>query len=72
MPNENTIPHFRIQLTERATLHPLMQVFEQQLRKARYLVTGGKIVDATLVPAAKRRDTHKKATMKASKSAKQL
>lgn len=50
-----------------------MQAFEQQLREAGYLAMGGQIVDTTLVPAPKQRNTDgEKAAIKASKSAKQI
>lgn len=50
-----------------------MQAFEQQLREARYLAMGGQIVDATLVPAPKKRNTEEeKAAIKAGRSAKQI
>lgn len=50
-----------------------MQAFEQQLREARYLAMGGQIVDATLVPAPKQRNTEEeKSAIKAGKSAKQI
>jgi hypothetical protein len=50
-----------------------MQAFEQQLRDAGYLAMGGQIVDATLVPAPKQRNSEdEKAAIKAGKSAKQI
>lgn len=50
-----------------------MQAFEQQLREAGYLAMGGQIVDATLVPAPKQRNTDdEKAAIKAGKSARQI
>jgi len=70
MPDENTIRHYRNRLTESGTLDALMQAFEQQLREAGYLAMGGQIVDATLVPAPKQRNTEdEKAAIKAGKSA---
>ncbi len=73
MPDENTIRHYRNRLTESGTLEALMQAFEQQLREAGYLAIGGQIVDATLVPAPKQRNTEEeKAAIKAGKSAKQI
>jgi transposase len=73
MPDENTIRHYRNRLTESGTLEALMQAFEQQLREAGYLAMGGQIVDATLVPAPKQRNTEdEKAAIKAGKSAKQI
>lgn len=73
MPDENTIRHYRNRLTETGTLEALMQAFEQQLREAGYLAMGGQIVDATLVPAPKQRNTEdEKAAIKAGKSARQI
>jgi IS5 family transposase len=73
MPDENTIRHYRNRMTESGTLDALMQACEQQLREAGYLSMGGQIVDATLVPAPKQRNTEdEKATIKAGKSAKQI
>ncbi len=73
MPDENTIRHYRNRLTESGTLEALMQAFEQQLRERGYLAMGGQIVDATLVPAPKQRNTdEEKAAVKAGKSARQI
>ncbi|GIX19808.1 MAG: hypothetical protein KatS3mg120_1484 [Erythrobacter sp.] len=73
MPDENTIRHYRNRLTQSGTLEALMQAFEQQLREAGYLAMGGQIVDATLVPAPKQRNTEdEKAAIKAGKSARQI
>lgn len=50
-----------------------MQAFEQQPREAECLAMGGQIVDATLVPAPKRRNNEdEKAAIKAGKSARQI
>ncbi|CCW18087.1 Mobile element protein [Sphingobium indicum BiD32] len=69
MPDENTIRHYRSRLTESGTL---MQAVEQQLRERGYLAMGGQIVDATLVPAPKQRNTEEeKVAVKAGRSAKQ-
>jgi transposase, IS5 family len=73
MPDENTIRHYRNRLATSGTLEALMQAFEQQLREAGYLAMGGQIVDATLVPAPKQRNTEgEKAAIKAGKSARQI
>lgn len=73
MPDENTIRHYRNRLTESGTLEALMQAFEQQLRERGYLAMSGQIVDATLVPAPKQRNTEaEKAAVKAGRSAKQI
>ena len=57
MPNENTIRHDHNWLIESSTLEALKQAFEQKLHKVGYLAIGGQIVDATLVPAPKQRNT---------------
>lgn len=73
MPDENTIRHYRNRLSESGTLEALMQAFEQQLRERGYLAMGGQIVDATLVPAPKQRNTEEeKAAVKAGRSARQI
>lgn len=71
MPEENTIRHHRNLLTTSGTLKEFMEAFDQPLPEAGYLAMGGQIVDATLVPAPKQRNTEgEKATIKAGKSAK--
>lgn len=73
MPDENTIRHYRNRLTKSGTLEALMQAFEQQLCERGYLAMGGQIVDATLVPAPKQRNTEEeKAAVKAGRSANQI
>lgn len=73
MPDENTIRHYRNSLTTSGTLDTLMQAFELQLREAGYLAMGGQIVDATLVPAPKQRNTEEeKAAVKEGESARQI
>ena len=68
MPDENTIRHYRNRLTTSGTLEALMQAFEQQLREAGFLSMGGQIVDATLVPAPRQRNTdEEKAAIKQGK-----
>ena len=57
MPDENTIRHYRNRLGESGTLDALMKAFEAQLTEQGYLAMGGQIVDATLVPAPKQRNT---------------
>ena len=56
-PDENTIRHFRNRLTETGTLARVMKAFDWQLRKKGYVPMSGQIVDATLVPAPKQRNT---------------
>ena len=73
MPDENTIRHYRNRLSESGTLGALMEAFDQQLHEQGYLAMGGQIVDATLVPAPKQRNTEdEKAAVKAGRSAKQI
>lgn len=73
MPDENTIRHYRNRLGESGTLDALMKAFEAQLTEQGYLAMGGQIVDATLVPAPKQRNTEaEKAAIKKGRSAKQI
>lgn len=84
-PDENTIRHFRNRLTETGTLRRVMKAFDWQLRSEQANATGrrkpangyipmsGQIVDASLVPAPKQRNTEdEKAAIKAGKSAKEI
>jgi IS5 family transposase len=69
-PDENTIRHFRNRLTETGTLKRMMKAFDWQLRKKGYIAMSGQIVDASLVPAPKQRNTEaEKEAIKAGKSA---
>jgi len=69
-PDENTIRLFRDKLTETGTLKRVMKAFDWQLRKKGYIPMSGQIVDASLVPAPKQRNTEgEKAAIKAGKSA---
>ncbi|MFC4290800.1 transposase [Sphingorhabdus arenilitoris] len=73
MPDENTIRHYRNRLMESGALAEAMGAFEQQLQAQGYLAMGGQIIDATLVPAPKQRNTEaEKAAIKAGRSAKQI
>ena len=56
-PDENTIRHFRNRLTETGTLKRVMKAFDWQLHKKGYIPMSGQIVDASLVPAPKQRNT---------------
>lgn len=70
MPDENTIRHYRNRLTQSGAFEQLMQAFDQHLHEQGYLAMGGQIVDATLVPAPKQRNTQdEKAAVKQGKSA---
>ena len=72
-PDENTIRHFRNRLIETETLPVLMKTFEQQLEGKGYLPMGGQIVDASLVPAPKQRNTTgENAAIKEGKSAREI
>lgn len=69
-PDENTIRHFRNRLTETGTLKRVMKAFDWQLQKKGYIPMSGQIVDASLVPAPKQRNTEgEKAEIKAGRSA---
>jgi IS5 family transposase len=56
-PDENTIRHFRNRMTETGTFKRVMKAFDWQLHKKGYIPMSGQIVDATLVPAPKQRNT---------------
>ena len=84
-PDENTIHHFRNRLTETGTLTRVMKAFDWQLRSEQANATGrrkpangyipmsGQIVDASLVPAPKQRNTDgEREAIKAGKSAKEI
>ena len=69
-PDENTIRHFRNRLTETGTLKRVMKAFDWQLHKKGYIPMSGQIVDASLVPAPKQRNTDpEKEAIKAGKTA---
>ena len=73
MPDENTIRHFRNRLTETGTLKRVMEAFESQLRAKGYIPMSGQIVDASLIPAPKQRNTDaEKEAIKSGKKAKQI
>ena len=72
-PDENTIRHFRNRLTETGTLKRVMKAFDWQLQKKGYIPMSGQIVDASLVPAPKQRNTEdEKAAVKAGKTAQEI
>jgi IS5 family transposase len=72
-PDENTIRLFRNKLTETGTLRQVMKAFDWQLHKKGYIPIGGQIIDASLVPAPKQRNTEdEKAQIKAGKSARDI
>lgn len=73
MPDENTIRHFRNRMTETGTLKRVMKAFDWQLHKKGYIPMSGQIVDATLVPAPKQRNTDgEKAAIKDGKTAEEI
>ena len=57
-PDENTIRLFRNKLTETGTLRRVMKAFDWQLQTKGYIPMSGQIVDASLVPAPKQRNTN--------------
>ena len=72
-PDENTIRLFRNKLTQTGTLERVMQAFDWQLKKKGYIPMSGQIVDASLVPAPKQRNTDaEKAAVKAGRSAHEI
>ena len=72
-PDENTIRLFRDKLTETGTLKRVMKAFDWQLQKKGYIPMSGQIVDASLVPAPKQRNTDgEKEAIKAGKSAREI
>ena len=72
-PDENTIRHFRNKMTETGTLKRVMKAFDWQLNKKGYIPMSGQIVDASLVPAPKQRNTdQERQAIKDGKSAKEI
>lgn len=72
-PDENTIRHFRNRLTETGTLKRVMKAFDWQFHKKGYIPMSGQIVDASLVPAPKQRNTDgEKQAIKEGKSAREI
>ncbi len=60
-------------MTETGTLKRVMKSFDWQLHKKGYIPMSGQIVDATLVPAPKQRNTEgEKEAVKAGKTAKEI
>jgi IS5 family transposase len=72
-PDENRIRHFRNRLTETGTLKRVMKTFDWQLQKKGYIPMSGQIVDASLVPAPKQRNTEgDREAIKSGMSAKEI
>lgn len=62
-----------VQLTASGTLKRVMKAFDWQLRKKGYIPMAGQIVDASLVPAPKQRNSDgEKAAIKAGKTAREI
>lgn len=57
VPDATTLWLFRQQLTEQGLIEPLFECFDEYLRKQGYQAEGGQIVDATLVPVPKQRNS---------------
>jgi IS5 family transposase len=72
-PDENTIRLYRDKLTASGALKRVMKAFDRQLQTKGYVAMAGQIVDASLVPAPKQRNTDgEKAAIKAGKSAREI
>ena len=72
-PDENTIRLYRNKLTESGPLKRVMKAFDWQLHKKGYIPMAGQIVDASLVPAPKQRNTDgEKEAIKKGKSAPEI
>ena len=72
-PDENTIRLFRNKLTEIGTLKRVMKAFDWQLQKKGYIPMSGQIVDASLVPAPKQRNSDaEKAAIRDGKAASEI
>lgn len=72
-PDENTIRHFRNHMSETGTLQRVMKAFDWQLQKKGYIPMSRQIVDASLVPAPKQRNTDAEhEAIKSGKSAKDI
>ncbi|ESQ80286.1 transposase [Asticcacaulis sp. AC466] len=72
-PDENTIRHFRNRMTETGTLQQVMKAFDWQLHKKGYIPMSGQIIDASLVPAPKQRNTDsERDAIKSGKSAQDI
>lgn len=72
-PDENTIRLFRNKLTASGALKRVMKAFDWQLQKKGYIPMSGQIVDASLVPAPKQRNSDgEKEAIKAGKTAAEI
>jgi transposase, IS5 family len=57
VPDARTIWLFREKLTQAEAIKPLFDRFDAALREAGYVAMGGQIIDASLIPAPKQRNT---------------
>lgn len=57
VPDARTIWLFREKLTKAGAIQPLFDRFDTALRASGYIAMGGQIVDASLIPAPKQRNT---------------
>ena len=57
VPDARTIWLFREKLTRAEAIKPLFDRFDAALREAGYVAMGGQIIDASLIPAPKQRNT---------------
>ena len=57
VPDANTIWIFRETLTKAGAIQRLFELFDREFRGAGYLAMSGQLVDATIVAAAKQRNT---------------
>ena len=72
-PDEKTIRLYRDKLNGSGALKRVMKACDRPLRKKGYIPMAGQIVDASLVPAPKRRNTDwEKEAIKAGKSATEI
>jgi len=72
-PDENTIRLYRNRLTESGALKHVMATFDEQLHRKGYIPMSGQIVDASLIPAPKQRNSEgEKEAVKAGKTARQI
>jgi IS5 family transposase len=59
IPDATTIAFFRERLRHAGVIEELFELFDQHLRAQGYEARGGQIIDATLVPVPKQRNTQK-------------
>lgn len=59
VPDATTVWLFREQLTQAGIIRQLFELFEEYLRQQGYSAQGGQIIDATLIPVPKQRNSRK-------------